>query len=326
MTPRVLVLGGTGFIGYHAVRLFRACGWDVTVLALPPLPAAGLLPPEVEVVLADLSRQTDAELEELLKGHDAAVFAAGADDRVTPKAPAWPFFHNANVAQATRFFALARRAGVRRGVLLGSYFAHFARAWPELELARHHPYVRSRVEQEAAVLEAAQPDLELVILELPYIFGRMPGRKPLWTPLIRYLAATPVVFYPRGGSNMVAVERVAEAVVGAATVGAPVGTYLVGDENLTWVEFTGRLTRLMGRRKPVVTLPDWSLRPGLGIVRMLHRIQGREGGLDPVEMVRLQTRNAFFDPEPGRRALGFGAGGLDWALEETVAAAREKSG
>ena len=55
-------------------------------------------------------------------------------------------------------------------------------------------------------------------------------------------------------------------------------------------------------------------------MRLRHRLAGREGGLDPVEFIKVQARETFFDPEPARRELGFGCGGLDAALAETVKA------
>lgn len=318
----VLILGGTGFIGWHACGRFLRRGYRATVVGLPPLPQQGLFPAEVNVVLADLNALADAEVTRLLQGHDAVIFAAGADDRVTPRRPAWSFFRAANVLAAQRLFTLARQAGVKRGVLLGSYFVHFARTRPELELARHHPYIRSRLEQEQACLDATLPDLALTILELPYIFGTMPGRVPLWRPLIRYIRATPVLFYTRGGTNMTSVEHVAEAIVGAVEQGRAGERYLIGDENLTWVEFLNRLSRVLGRRKRVITLPNWAILLAFAGVKLLHWLQGREGGLDPAHLLELQAINTFFDPEPSRRALGFGSGGLDQAFAETVEACR----
>jgi len=331
--PRVLLLGGAGFLGYHATLQFLQRGYEVTILALPPPPEPGLFPVQAKTVFKDVNTILDRELLALLTGQEAIVFAAGADDRLLPHRPSWPFFYKHNVETAAHFFRLARQAGVKRGVLLSSYFAHFARIWPELHLAQHHPYIRSRVEQEQAVLDAAGdmtrfaanrdrvPSLSVVILELPYIFGAMPGRRPLWTPLLKYINSTPVIFYPRGGTNMIAVDHVAEAIAGAVERGRPGTRYLVGDENLTWVEFLHRLSRAMGKEKPVVTLPDILLRSGLRLVRMLHHIKGREGGLDPVHLLKLQTANTFFDPEPSRQALGYGQGGLDQAFAATVRAA-----
>ena len=313
----VLILGGTGFIGWHAAHEFLRRGWKVTAVALPPLPAANIFPPDVRVELADFRTVSDGAFARLLQGHEAAVFAIGADDRTTPKAPAWPFFKQANVDATTRFVRLCRGAHIRNLVLLGSYFCHFARIRPELELARHHPYIRSRLKQEDAAVAEAGTGIKLAILELPYIFGSMPGRIPLWKPLVDYVRSVPLILYPHGGTNCVSVQRVAEAVVGA--VGHK-GIFLIGDENLSWKELLGRISELTGRRKPVVTLPDWSVRLGARFIRALHALQGRESGLEPVEFVNVQTRETFFDPAPARALLGFGSGDLASALSATVAA------
>ncbi|NLG29414.1 MAG: NAD(P)H-binding protein [Chloroflexi bacterium] len=318
---RVLIVGGTGFLGYYVVRELVKRGHQVRVLALPPTPAEGLLPPQVEVRLANLDELADAEVRALLAGMEGAIFAAGADDRVIPPAPAYPFFKRANVEASARFFRLARDAGVTRGVLLSSYFAHFAQAWPALKLAEHHPYIRSRVEQEAAALHAALPSLQLAILQLPYIFGAMPGRVPLWAPLVNLVRASRVLFYPRGGTNMVAVQHVGEAIVGALERGAGGERYLVGDENLTWRAFLKRMSRqAVGRARPVITIPDALLKTTMRKVRAQHRADGKEAGLHEIEFVKLQTAETYFDPEPTRQALGYGSGGLDEALRDTVAA------
>jgi len=317
----VLILGGTGFIGWHAAHEFLRRGWRVTAVALPPLPAPDLFPPEVRVEFGDFGTMSDDTLAGLLAGHEAAVFAVGADDRATPTAPAYRYFRKANVDSAVRFIRLCRRTGVPNVVLLGSYFSHFARLWPGLELTRHHPYIRSRVEQEDAAVAEAGKDINLAILELPYIFGSMPGRVPLWKPLVDYVRSAPVILYPRGGTNCIAVEHVAEAVAGA--VGKS-GRFLIGDENLTWKALLGRIAALTGRSKRIITLPDWPVRVGAVLLRLQHSLQGRESGLNPVEFIKVQTAETYFDPSPARAALGFGSGGLDAALAATVSACLDK--
>jgi nucleoside-diphosphate-sugar epimerase len=319
---KVVIIGGTGFLGYHAARALAARGWQVTAVARRP-PPPGLFPLAVRAEIADAERLSSDQARALVQGHDALVFAAGADDRSVPRAPAYPHFHRANVETAARLIAAARDAGLRKAVLLGSYFAHFARQWPELRLAERHPYIRSRCAQEEACLGAAAPSVELAILRLPYIFGAMPGRPPLWKPLIAYLARTPLVLYTRGGSNAVAVERVAEAIAGALERPSA-GVHLVGDENLTWAALLRRLLRRLGRRKRVITLPTALVSLAALGVRVAHRLRGKEGGLDPAAFVALQTRETFFDPGPARTALGIGSGGLDEALAETIASAQRE--
>ncbi len=320
------VVGGTGFIGYHTVSECLRRGHIVTALALPPMPADDLLPPQVEIRLGNLNTLPDTDVRALLHGHEAVVYAAGADDRVTPKAPAYRFFYEENVRAAARFFRLAREAGVRRGVLLNSYFATFDRLWPEMELARHHPYIWSRVAQAEQALNAAAPDLDLMILELGYIFGSMPGRTPLWKPVIDYINSSLPLFYPKGGTNMIAVEHVAEAIVGAIERGVGGERYPVGDENLTWVAWLDRLTALVGKRKRVITLPTGIVRFGARFLALSHRRQGRESGLNLVKFIDVQTRNTFFDPTPSCETLGYGRGGLDEALAKMVKACLSREG
>ena len=316
---KVFILGGTGFIGYHATLALLKQGHTVQTLALPPLPEEGLFPAGVSIHLGDFNQMDDQELLDLMQGCEAVVFAAGADDRVTPKKPAYPFFYQANVLTAKRFFSLAKRAGVSRGVLLNSYFAYFDRVWPELKLSEHHPYIRSRREQEDIVLAIADEGFRVAILELPYIFGSMPGRTPLWKPLVKYLHwPLPWVFYPRGGSAMVSVENVARAIVGAVCKDVETGFYQIGDENLTWQAFLERLAKAAGLEKQVVTLPDWVLQVGLWALKAGHGLQGRESGLDPLELVHLQTAETFFDPKPAQEKLGFFGGDLDEAFRETI--------
>ncbi|MHB1357084.1 MAG: NAD(P)H-binding protein [Anaerolineae bacterium] len=314
----VLVIGGTGFIGYPAVHELLRRGHTVTALALRQPATQQPLPAQVHLILADMDIYSEDELRQLFTGYDGLVFAAGADDRVTPRAPAYPYFYRANVLSAVRTFTLARQAGVRRAVLMSSYFVHFARLWPRMQLSAHHPYIRSRLEQQEQVLRVSLPDLEVVMLELPYIFGVTSGCRPLWAPLVDYIRMPLPLLYPRGGTNMIAIQHVAEAVAGALERGVAGEAYLVGDENRTWADLLNQFSRLLGKRKKVITIPTALLCSILWWVKLLHRLQGREGGLDPVAFTRLQTANTYFDPEPARLALGFGSGGLDQALTDTV--------
>ena len=318
---KVLVVGGTGFLGYYATKEFLRRGHAVTILALPPMPAPGLFPDEVDITLANVDDLGDEELRALLRGKDGVVMAAGADDRILPSAPAYPFFYHNNVEVSVRLFRLAREAGVRRGTLLSSYFAHFDRIWPHLKLSEHHPYVRSRQEQEKQSIAAAMPDLALSVLELPYIFGSMPGRTPLWTPIVNLVRNSRVLMYPRGGTNMIAVQHVGEAIVGSIERGRGGERYLVGDENVTWKDWLRRISRIAcGKTKPVITIPDSLMRMQMRRVVEKHHAEGKEGGLESLEFVKLQTAETYFDPEPSRAVLGYGRGGLDEAIRETVEA------
>jgi dihydroflavonol-4-reductase len=313
---KVFIIGGTGFLGYHAAVEFLQNGWQVTAAGLPPGPPPGLFSDSVNVVIQDLSRLSEAALISLFTGHDAVVFAAGLDDRIPQKRPAYPKFHDANVKMCSRILGSACKAGIRRAVVLGSYFAHFDRLWPHLELARRHPYIRSRVEQERLVTSI--PGLEVSILELPYIFGDTLGRPPLWLPLVKYIRASPIIFYMDGGTACITARTVGQAIVGAVERGEAGKCYPIGDVNFTWTELLEHLARADGRRIKVIKLPVWLIKAALFLVSLIERLRGFEGGLNPRFFAPLQTANTFIDPIPSMQALGFGSGDLEDAFRKTI--------
>ena len=320
---KVLIIGGTGFLGIYATRELISRNHEVAVIGLPPAPPPGLFPATVKVHLCDIASLTDDELILLFRGYDVLVFAAGVDDRVTPKRPAYPFFVKHNVESVKRVFPLAREAGVKRGVVLGSYFTYFDRLWPEMKLAQHHPYIRSRVEQARAAIEAGQEKMSISVLELPYIFGSIPNKAPLWKPLIRYILSPFPLFYPAGGTTCVSVQQVAQAICGAVERGQPGKCYPIGGTNLTWVQLLGLIGKLGGRPKKVITLPNWLVKTGAWFLSMDHLIKGKESGLEPIAFIDLQTRNTFIDSSEVRKELGYAEEDISPSLSETIEACKQ---
>lgn len=317
----IFIIGGTGFLGYHSALELLRCGHAVTALGLPPLPQDKTFTQNVRLIVKAIEEISNEELYELMCGHDALVFAASVDDRIVPPEPAYPYFQHGNVEVTRRIVTLAKQAGLKRAVILGSYFAHFNRIWPQLKLAQHHPYIRSRVEQEDVCFSLTAPGFDVIVLELPYIFGSMPGRKPLWTPLIKYIHFINPLFYMHGGSACVSVQTVAAAIAGALKSDCGSNVYQIGDENMTWVEMLTHLGTAIGKHVKVITLPTWLLSLTSWTIWLYRKLHKQEGGLDMRYFAPLQTTNMFIDPAPAQSALGFYVAPLNQAFLDTVSAA-----
>ncbi|WP_035851408.1 NAD-dependent epimerase/dehydratase family protein [Kitasatospora azatica] len=305
---RVLVVGGTGFIGHHVVDRLTDGGHQATVLARSPRPG-------LDLVLGDAQRLTEDEWARLLDGHQGVVFAAGADDRTVPRRPAEAYFTEANVEPVRRLLSAARRVGVEQAVLHGSYFTAIHRQRPELRLTDRHPYVRSRMLQAEAARKAAGDALPVAVLEIPFVFGATPGRRPLWAPAVPWLASRAPLLAPPGGTAAVTVRSVATATVDALERG--LGTDLpVADGNMTWRQLLIRFAAAAGRPYPVRVrrLPPSALRAVLRGVGLGHRLRGLEGGLDTEHLAELLCGELYLEPT--------GREDLDAALRETVAASR----
>lgn len=318
----VSIVGGSGLLGYHASLECLRRGHAVQCIARSPIELGDTFLDRLKLREADVFDLPRRELVRLFEGVDAMVYAVGPDDRVTPRAPAYDFFRERLVQAAGRVVAAAREAGVRRCAVLGSYYTHFERLSPHKQLAAHHPYIRCRVEQAERVFREGRDTMAVSVLELPYVFGVMPGREPLWKRvLLDRLLRMPVVVYPAGGSAMIAAAHVGQAIAGAVEHGRDGVSYPVGDENLSWDEMLVTMLAALGIERRIVHLPAFA---GAWLGRAMRALQarhGRESGLEPEHLfTQVMTDCLYLDAEPIARELGYGRGGVRAAITETVLA------
>jgi len=312
---RIVVIGGSGFLGQHIVAESDRRGHQAVTVARRA-------DPDRHVVVGDVQALSTDELKPLLAGHDAVVFAAGTDGGLAPSAPASEFFHQGNVEPVRRLLAAARAVGCTRAVVCGSYFATIARERPRLRLAEGHPYIASRVRQGKVALSAAGSGMSVAVLEIPFVFGAADGRRAAMTPMVPWLRSRWPLFAPPGGTAVAPVAAVAQAAVGALEREST-GYFPIAEANLTWIDLFARLAVLAGRPDParVHNLPPLLMRAVLLAPALLNRFADREPGLSPVRLTALLTQELYLDPELCRESLGVEPGGLDEAFRAMVAAA-----
>lgn len=160
------------------------------------------------------------------------------------------------------------------------------------------------------------------VLELPYVFGLMPGRVPLWKKtILDPVLRMPLVLYPKGGSSMSAVEHVAEAVVGAIEHGKHGERYPIGDENLTWDEMLALMLGALGIRKKVHHIPTFV---GTLFGRSRRNADarcGRESGLNYALLFEdVMSEFLYLDPTRSVNALRYGRGGVREAIAQSARA------
>jgi len=293
----VFMIGGTGLIGSEAARLLIKNGHQVSSLALPPLPNGENLPKEMKLTLANYMDLSDENIKNLMKDCDSFVFAAGVDERIEGTKPIYDFYAKYNIIPLERMMKIAKEVGIKHVVILGSYFSYFAREWKELKLYENHPYIRSRVDQANMALSYASKKMSVSILELPYIFGTQPGRKPVWTFLIeQIMQMKKATFYPNGGTTMVTVKQVAQCIYGALEKGDGGHNYPIGYYNMSWKEMLKIFHEYMGvPEKRIIIIPKFLYRLGMKRKVKEFKDKGIESGLDLMKLVEIMTRKAYID-------------------------------
>jgi nucleoside-diphosphate-sugar epimerase len=317
---KIFMIGGTGLLGSEAAKELIKKGHEVTSVALPPLPTGAILPPEMKIKYGNYLEMTDEEIKQYFEGCEGFVFAAGVDERVEGPAPIYELYKKYNIDPIKRLLKLAKESGVKHVVICGSYFSYFAKTRPELELTKWHPYIRSRIDQENAAMEFADDTFDVAVLELPYIFGTQPGRKPVWVFLVeQIMSMKKVTMYPKGGSTMVTVHQVGEAISGAIEMNRGGNCYPIGYYNMTWKELLAIVHKYMGcPNRRIITIPNWMFTiVGKNLMKEQKK-NNIEGGLHLVKFTDLQCANLFIDKALGCDKLGVKQDDIDAAIGDSI--------
>lgn len=321
---RVFIVGGTGLLGSAAAAEFIRRGHSVKTLALPGLPEGADFPKEMELHFGNYITMSDSELSELLGDTDCIVFCGGVDERVEFPAPVYPSYIKYNIEPTERFLRLAKNNGASKAVVLGSYFAYLNRIRPDMELTKHHPYIKSRSEQEKVAFSFADETMSVAVMELPYIFSAQKGRKPVWTIFVEKLQGMgPVTFWPKGGTAALTVRQVAEAIVGAAEKNEGANFYPVATVNYTWKELMKIVHKGMGvPQRKFFHVPEAFFRAYAHFLQTSAERKGYEPGLNYVELSRIMYKEVFIDTSIAKK-LGVTPDDVDFAVVESLEASMD---
>jgi dihydroflavonol-4-reductase len=316
---KLLVTGGTGFLGSALVPLLAAGGHGLRLLQRSAAPEAEAL--GAEVMRASLS---DPEaIAPALDGVDAVVHLAGQVS-FDPDDPAG--MYDLHVQGTRRLLEACAAKGVSRVVLASSSgtiavskedrVATEADDYP-IAVVGGWPYYLSKIFQEKTALRIHRDTgLPVVVLNPSLLLGPGDAR----------LSSTDVVFkfmekripaMPTGGLSFVDVRDAAAAFVAALSKGRPGERYLLGGANMTFKDFFARLERLSGIRAPRVTLPSAVNIAGSKLLEKLHAWRGTETPLDP-RSVEMGERFWYCDASKAEAELGFTARDPQETLFETV--------
>jgi len=262
---RILVTGGTGFVGPKIVHALRAEGREVRALAHRPERARRLADWGVEIVPGDVT--DPASLRAALDGcthvvHLVAIIRGRPDD-----------FERV-MSQGTRNLVQAAvDAKIERFVLMSALGTSGA--------TETVPYFRAKWEMERAVRESG---LEHVVFRPSFVFGRDGGVLPTFIKQVRYSPAVTVIGPGLQRSQPIWVEDVA-AYFGRALDEAQAAnrTFEIGGpDTVTWNELYLRIASVLGKRRKLVHVPFPVARTG---ARLTQGLPGAPLTADQVEML-----------------------------------------
>ena len=230
---KILVTGGTGFVGQKIVHELRASGHEVRALVREPRRGATLEAWGAELAVGDV---TDAvSLRQATEGVDAVVHLVA----IIKGRPA--DFERVMEDGTAALVRAAEEAGVRRLVLMSALGTSEANR----DLV---PYFHAKWAMEQCVEGSS---LEQVIFRPSFVFGSDGGMLPTFVRQVRWSPVTPIVGSGEARLQPIWVEDVATFFARAVDLeGARGRTFeLGGPDAVTWNELYERIRKVLGARR-----------------------------------------------------------------------------
>jgi uncharacterized protein YbjT (DUF2867 family) len=263
---KVLVTGGTGFIGPKVVHALRAQGREVRALVRRPEQATQLAGWGAELVAGDLT--DPASLRAAVDGcshvvHLVSILKGSPGD-----------FHRVMTQGTADLLAAAKDARVERFVLMS--------ALGTTETTKDTiPYFASKWAMEQ---ETARSGLEYTIFRPGFVFGRDGGALPLFIKQVKYSPVVTVIGSGLQRIQPIWVDDVAEYLArGVDQPQAANRTFEIGGPDVvTWNELYLKIAKVLGKRRKLVHVPSSLARTG---ARLTQWAPGAPLTTDQVAMI-----------------------------------------
>lgn len=312
---RVLVTGATGFLGNNIVRALLSEGQTVTVakrISSDPRTLDGLDVQTVDVDLTDLSQISGVIAEVDVVIHAAAMIQLGWSRLDESR--------HVNV-QGTRTVAEASRRRGARMLHISTVDALAASdgATPvdETQLEPPKPgcsYVISKREAEHAFLDQVKKGLDGVILSPGFMVGPNDWR-PSSGEMMLALWKQWVPFAPAGGCSVADVRDVAAGVISAIELGRSGQRYILGGQNLTYLDLWQQMAAVMDRPQPKFVLPNWLAETAGRCGDIAGKFLASEPQVNSAA-TRMGQMFHWCDSSKAKRSLGYTLQPLETALED----------
>jgi dihydroflavonol-4-reductase len=320
--PRAFLTGASGFIGGALLVELLRRGWDVRALLRPGSDPRNLQGHEHPVERFEGDLRDLSSLERGLAGCDVLFHVAARYSLWNPRPRE---IYADNVDGTRNILEAARRRGVEKVVYTSTVGTiHIPQGdqpgdesrLATLEEIRGH-YKRSKLLAEMEARKYAAEGLPVVIVHPSAPVGPFDVKPTPTGQMVLDFLLGRMVGYSDTGLNVVGVEDVAVGHLLALDRGRPGESYILGGENMSFLEILKALSAVSGIPVPRVKVPLGVLAPVALACECWSRISRKPPRVS-WEAVRLAGHYMYFSSAKAAAELGYRPGLAAPALERAV--------
>lgn len=315
---KVLVTGGSGFIGHHLVSALAARGAELRVLDIR-CPTQMI----AEVEYIEGSVLDTGAVARAVSGVDQVYHLAGLPGMWMPDRED---FYRVNCLGTETVLAAARKAHVRRflhcsteSILFDYPGATGTAAGAPPAAAMPGAYTRSKALAEARAMQAAAEGFPVVIGTPTMPIGTHDSNLTPPSQMLRHFLDSRVQLYLDFIVNLVDVRDVAAGLILAMERGKVGGRYVFGGQSLRLRQILELVATISGRKHLAIPVPGKLAELSAGLLEFISdRITGRAPS-GTAEGVRIAIYASDLSIDRARRELGYSPRPIEPTLRETIA-------
>ncbi len=322
---KILITGGTGFLGTHIVRQFLGAGEKNLRVMASSVP---VWMKDAGIEAAEGSVTNREDVASALKNVEAIYHLAGKVSRDNEDAAQMNKIH----VEGTRILcAAAKESGVKTFILASSSGTIacseteevFDETYPTpLEIISRWAYYASKSYQEKTVFKNFDgKGAKLIILNPSLLLGTEDERLSSTKPVLDFLARK-IPYTPSGGLSFVDVRDTATVFINALEKGRHQEKYLLGAANMTFAEFFGRLERLSKVPAPMLRVPKKLAMVGSNLINSIYKNWNKPSPIQPKEVEQAEYF-WYFDSEKAEEELNFTPRDPNETLQDTISYLKE---
>jgi nucleoside-diphosphate-sugar epimerase len=318
---KVLVTGGTGFVGSHAAAAIARGGHELRLLVRRPEQVTASLGPlglEVtDIVVGDVLDED--VVSQAVEGCEAVVHAAAVYS-VDPRRAEEMRRTNARATELVLGRAVDRGLDPVVHVSTTVALTRYAGSGPDLPLGDIGlPYAQSKIDSEKVARRLQGAGAPVATVYPGAVWGPGDPYRGDQSERLRWLLLGRFPLWPRGGMHVVDVRDAAAVIAAVLRAGRGSRRYIVPGHHVDGHQVFAVVTDITGRRFPHLVLPGPVIGPSTRLIDAVHRwLPERWHYPADREGVEIVLRDTRFDDSAARTEFGIEPTPLRDTIADTV--------